>query len=44
MDTRSRRQRTPRLDWAGLLRKTFALDVYTCPSCGGRRRVLACLT
>jgi len=30
----------PRLDWAGLLRRTFGLDVFECP-CGGRRRVLA---
>ena len=36
--------RTPRLDWAGLLRRTFALDVFLCTRCGGRRRVLAYLT
>jgi len=35
---------TPRLDWAGLLRRTFALDVWACVRCGGRRRVLAYLT
>jgi hypothetical protein len=33
----------PRLDWAGLLRRTFAFDVFDCP-CGGRRRVLALIT
>ena len=33
----------PRLDWAGLLRRTFELDVLHCP-CGGRRRVLAVIT
>jgi len=34
---------TPRLDWAGLLRRTFALDVWACVRCGDRRRVLAYL-
>ncbi|WP_233262307.1 hypothetical protein [Vitiosangium sp. GDMCC 1.1324] len=38
-----RNQRTARVDWAGLLRRTFALDVFTCARCGGRRRVLAYL-
>jgi hypothetical protein len=37
-------ERTPRLDWAGLLRSSFALDVFACGRCGGRRRVLAYLT
>ncbi len=36
-----RKERTPRLDQAGLLRRTFALDVLACLRCGGRRRVLA---
>ena len=36
-----RKERTPRLDWAGLLRRTFALDVFAYLRCGGRRRVLA---
>ena len=36
-----RKEGTPRLDWAGLLRRTFALDVFACLRCGGRRRVLA---
>ncbi|PTL74946.1 ATP-dependent helicase HrpA [Vitiosangium sp. GDMCC 1.1324] len=39
-----KRQRARRLDWAGLLRKRFALDVFSCPRCAGRRRVLAFLT
>ncbi len=38
------RLRRPRLDWATLLRKTFALDVLRCPLCGGRRAVLAAVT
>jgi hypothetical protein len=38
------RKRTPRLDWAGLLQRTFALDVFRCTRCGGKRRVLAYLT
>jgi hypothetical protein len=40
----SARPRPPRLDWAGLLRRTFALDVLTCRRCGGRRRVEAVIT
>ncbi|WP_158502464.1 hypothetical protein [Vitiosangium sp. GDMCC 1.1324] len=36
-----KRQRARRLDWEGLLRKTFAVDVFACLRCGGRRRVLA---
>jgi hypothetical protein len=38
------KRRTPPLDWAGLLRRTFALDIFACARCGGRRRVLAYLT
>jgi hypothetical protein len=36
------RERTPRVDWAELLRRT--LDVFACAGCGGRRRVLAYVT
>jgi hypothetical protein len=36
--------RTPRLDWAGLLKRTFKQDVLACARCGGRRRVVAYLT
>jgi hypothetical protein len=32
-----------RLDGAGLLSRSFALDVFACSQCGGRRRVLAYL-
>ena len=32
------------LDWAGLLRRSFALDVFACGRCGGRCQVLAYLT
>jgi hypothetical protein len=38
-----RKERTPRLDWATLLKKSFDFDVFSCPGCGGRRRVLAVL-
>jgi hypothetical protein len=38
------RKRPPRLDWAGGLRRTFALDVFACCRCGGWRRVLAYVT
>ncbi len=36
-----RRGRTPRVDQAELLRRTFAVEVFACMNCGGRRRVLA---
>ena len=39
-----KRQRAPGLDWAGLLKRTFKVDVFCCPKCAGRRRVLAWLT
>ncbi|PTL75539.1 ATP-dependent helicase HrpA [Vitiosangium sp. GDMCC 1.1324] len=44
MGTCSRYQRAPRLHWAGLLRRVFKLDVFSCARGGGRRRVLAYLT
>ena len=34
------KERTPRLDWAGLLKRTFALDVFACLRCGGRLKGL----
>ena len=37
------KQRTPRVDWAALLKRTFDFDVFACVRCGGRRRVLAYL-
>ena len=37
------KKRTPRLDWATLLKRSFDFEVYLCPRCGGRRRVLAVL-
>ena len=40
----SLKERTPRLDWAGLLRRAFSLEVFTRVRCGGRRRVLEYLT
>jgi len=35
--------RTPRrrLTWAELLKRVFAIDVLTCPDCGGRRKLIA---
>jgi hypothetical protein len=33
-----------RLDWAELLRRTFAIEVLECGRCGGKRRVLAHVT
>ena len=35
------KERTPRVDWAELLKRTFDFDVFACMRCGGRRRVLA---
>jgi hypothetical protein len=35
------KEKTPRVDWAELLKKTFDFDVFVCVRCGGRRRVLA---
>ncbi len=37
----ARKERTARVDQAGLLQRTFAVDVFACVRCGGRRRVLA---
>jgi len=30
------KERTPRVDWAELLKRTFALDVFAYVRCGGR--------
>jgi len=35
----AKKERTPRVDWAGLLRRTFALDGFACVTWGGRRQV-----
>jgi hypothetical protein len=32
--------RSPRVDWASLLRRTFEIDVLQCAGCGGRLRIL----
>jgi hypothetical protein len=34
----------PRLDWAKLLRRRFAIDALRCGHCGGRLRLLAAIT
>ncbi|HEY4015236.1 MAG TPA: hypothetical protein VGM06_17955 [Polyangiaceae bacterium] len=34
----------PRVDWANLLRRSFAADVLECPKCHGRLRVVAVIT
>ncbi|EPX62791.1 ATP-dependent helicase HrpA [Cystobacter fuscus DSM 2262] len=39
--TEPMKEKTPRGDWAELLRRTLALDVFACARCGGRRKVLA---
>ena len=38
------RSRSSRSSWAELLRRVFAVDVLTCPHCGGPRRLIAQLT
>jgi hypothetical protein len=38
------RKRPPRLDGAGLLRRSFELDIFACARCGGRRRVQSYVT
>jgi hypothetical protein len=34
---------TPRMAWAPLLRRTFAVDVQECPKCHGRLRLIAAI-
>jgi hypothetical protein len=34
----------PRVDWASLLRRSFEVDVFDCPNCGGRLRALGEIT
>jgi hypothetical protein len=34
---------TPRMAWAPLLRRTFAVDVQECPKCHGRLRLVAAI-
>jgi len=36
-----KKEKTPRVDWAELLKRTFDFGVFACLRCGGRRRVLA---
>jgi len=33
-----------RILWAALLKRTFRLDLETCPNCGGRMRIVAAIT
>ena len=33
-----------RILWAALLKRTFRIDVETCPSCGGKMRIVAAVT
>jgi hypothetical protein len=35
------KQRTPPVDWAEVLKRTFDFDGFACVRCGGSRRVLA---
>ena len=35
---------TSRVDWATLVKRTFACDVAVCPNCGGKMRVRAVMT
>jgi hypothetical protein len=35
---------SPRVDWATLLRRTYAEDALECPRCHGRMRLVAAIT
>lgn len=35
---------SPRLDWAKLLRRTYAIDVLVCPHCHAPTRIIAAIT
>ena len=37
-------KRPSRIPWADLLQKVFAIDVFCCDNCGGRRRVISAIT
>lgn len=37
--TEPMKEKTPRVDWAELLRRTFDFDVLACVRCGGKGRV-----
>jgi hypothetical protein len=39
-----RRSAARRLTWAELLKRVFAIDVLECPSCGGRRELIALIS
>ena len=36
--------RERRLSWAALLQRIFAIDVFVCTGCGGRRKIIAAIT
>jgi hypothetical protein len=31
------------MSWAQRLKRVFAIDIETCPDCGGKLRVVACI-
>ena len=31
------------MTWAQRLKRVFAIDIETCPDCGGKLRVIACI-
>ena len=37
-------KRPTRIPWADLLQKVFAIDVFSCDRCGGRRRIISAIT
>jgi hypothetical protein len=35
---------SPRIPWAVLLKRTFAIDALACPGCGGSLRLMSAIT
>jgi hypothetical protein len=40
---KNRARTNPYIRWSELLRRSYGIDIFTCPHCNGRRRILAFL-